>query len=189
MLPLCRNSSRVERLKLSGCLFILSMILPLRAHSGPMQVEYAGDLYDVTTQSTRPFSFTTHSPQLLWWNDMTMASYFANAVADAFGYPNIDGYLGNDLGYLGPAFVTAYAWGINGRPWEGVTASCFNPLSQVAEKCSDTRASGNRYYDTFRSFAVATKVSNVPLPATAWLFLSALSGLGWLRRVRPSSTR
>lgn len=169
MLSIYQNLSR---LKLSWCLFILSLLLPLQAHSSIIQVEYDGDLYNVTTQST----YAGASNQV-WWRDMSIASYFANEVADAFGYPNVDAELGNFSGRIGSAFVTDYQWGISGRPWYAITASCFNELSQVAETCIDSRPGGNPYQDVFYSFAVATKVSEVPLPATVWLFGSAMLGL------------
>jgi hypothetical protein len=70
-------------------------------------------------------------------------------------------------------------FGFDGSLNSGATEFDITGLSREAEGWNDFPFGGGQYY---RRYIVSGSVSTVPIPAAAWLFGSALLGLGVLKR-------
>jgi len=110
----------------------------------------------------------------VWWGDFHLASDFAVALGDTLGNPNGEG------GQLSPSFAfSAGTTQLSGEDWAG-------GLEGLEVNSWDTQwnwvaSTGPIPYGYEWTYAVAT-LSAVPLPAAAWLFGSALLGLGAIKR-------
>lgn len=94
-----------------------------------------------------------------WANSNAIALLFMGAVGNDLGLN-----IGSTSDY-GPFFVT-YETGLNAAVYRSDGSSGIGAMSR--------NSSG--------TFAIVTDVSAVPLPAAAWLFGSALLGLGVIKR-------
>lgn len=110
----------------------------------------------------------------VWWGDFHLAADFAKAIGGSLGSPNGEG------GFLSPSFVfSAGTTQFSGDDWVG-------GLEGLEVNSWDTHwnwvaSTGPIPYDYEWTYAVATP-SAVPIPAAAWLFGSALLGLGVAKR-------
>jgi hypothetical protein len=110
----------------------------------------------------------------VWWEDFELASDFAVAIGDSLGTPN-----GED-GFLSPSFAySAVPTVFGGGEWEGRPEGLEVNSWDTSEGWVGTTAPIP--YDYEWTYAVATP-SAVPIPAAAWLFGSALLGLGAIKR-------
>jgi len=125
--------------------------------------------YDVTTITG---TFSDNEALLMgqvWWGDYLLAYHFANAVDDDLDYPNsIHGF--------GPLF--AYQDG-----GTGVISFLATPLF------ANGRRAQQDYIADFitATYAIATPVSAVPLPAGGLLLVSAFGGIAALKRRKKGS--
>lgn len=184
---------RLGLVLLSFCLYMAAS----SSHAASIRVGYAGEFYDVSLQAisfdTSAGAFVLESAafeEQLWWGDEAMATYFSNAVGDRLGIVNyrmVDG-IPPEQANLGAAFIYENRRGLSGTRnsfWS--SGACYDPASADTDACrwaliqlgSQFLVSGT---DAFAYAAVAVKVDEVPLPAAAWMFLSACAGLAW--RVR-----
>ncbi|WP_272011622.1 VPLPA-CTERM sorting domain-containing protein [Roseovarius sp. ZX-A-9] len=98
----------------------------------------------------------------VWWGDRAVAIDFAEVVGDTLGLPN--------FGIRGPSFSYVEAFD---PKW--VSSAFWNsPLSIVSELNTDKTA--------FRTWAVATPVAPIPIPASGLLLLTGLAGVAGLKR-------
>ena len=129
-------------------------------------VTVGGTTYDVATLSG---SFSDNSAQLqsqVWWGDDVLAEEFAIELGDALGTTTYQS--GPLLFIFGPLF--AYAT-------DGSEETDIFGWDDLANQVTGLSVGG--YEDRVITFAIA---SQVPLPAAAWLFGSALLGLAAVKR-------
>ncbi|MEP1200901.1 VPLPA-CTERM sorting domain-containing protein [Tateyamaria sp.] len=122
-----------------------------------------GQHYDVSTITG---SFDDNSTLLMsqvWWDDRKLAELFALTVGDALGLP-----VGNEIGplFADSIIVKPLASGAAYRSNEGVI-----PWGEFKDA-------------KLATYAVATAVQPVPLPAGGWLLLTGFGGVAALKRRR-----
>ncbi len=104
--------------------------------------------------------------------------------AFAFKGADISAWAASGYGYSG-----AYGIKVGGGYAEGAVGSgdwlnLEQVVFEISSSCSGSQCgiSGQIDFDTLNLYIDNVSVSVVPIPAAAWLFGSALAGLGWLRR-------
>lgn len=147
----------IKALVTAACLTVAS-VMPGYA----VTVDVVGDTYDVTTITGSFLDNQTLLEDQVWWGDSALALDFAGAVGSLLGFPNLD---------IGPFF----AFGEN-----------LVTTNVLAALCEDTGTCGifgdiNAEYSGY-TYAIASLVPAIPLPASAFLMLAGLGGLAALRR-------
>ena len=122
-------------------------------------VTVGGTEYDVSTVSGTYNDLSATLQAQIWWDDAGLADEFAAATGGLEGYPNDGG--------IGPLFAFQDSSGV-----VDLYATILGPAGTFL---------GNTEFGDSFVYAVAA-VSQVPLPAAAWLFGSALVGLVGLGR-------
>ncbi len=151
--------------KTSMALAIGVSVMATASHAATFTVN--GDDFDVTT-ITGPFDANQgFLESQIWWGDSTLAMAFADVVGLAFGTPNFG------VPY-GPLFAFD-TFDINLTAIDGVDTYAVYVPSTV--ELFNVGAFANQPL----TYAVATPLSAVPLPASGLLLLSGLAGVAALK--------
>lgn len=151
-------------MKLRNFLATLALVCVAHGANAGLIIDSSVGKYEISTITG---TFDDNSAFLMdqvWWDKGALAAEFAGLVGDSFGVVN--------YGLDGPWF----AWAID---TDSITAASYyitNPSGP--EVLPDIKPPS----DIDGTFAYATPVNAVPLPAAAWLFGSALLGLGAIKR-------
>jgi hypothetical protein len=172
------GGSEEANVRIKPAFFACSIALGLLASASSaatVRVNVAGEDWDVTTG----FGTLLQSQSILelqtWYNDYNRAQLFAAAVGEAFGYPNISEYT-FDLSES-PYFVALFEEPSINQSGYYTMASCIS-LLPFATGCD---VGGRRIFVgegltvNAVTFATATRVSAIPLPAGGILLMTGLA--------------
>ena len=144
-------------------------VIAIPTHAAPITVYIASldQNYEVSTFDASYLQQPALIESQVWWGDEALAHEFAAAVGDHFGFPNPgDSSWGPLFGHTYVAGTPVTAGSVEVKAWWSVT----NDVS-----------GGSAWENLGWTWAQA---SPVPIPAAAWLFGSAILGLGALKRKR-----
>jgi hypothetical protein len=137
-----------------------------------------GQDYEIETVTGFYHNYIDTLEDQVWWGDPSLAMDFSNTLRGSMGTRN--------GGYASP-YAPAFGYSV----YDGVGADYMRVFAYWPDYCCnalDNRALGiNAGAGIYWTYAVATPItqSPVPIPAAAWLFGSALLGLGALKRRKP----
>jgi hypothetical protein len=148
---------------LKAILLASALSLFMAVNAAAVTISYGGIDYELTTVVG---SYDALSPTLQaqpWWGQYSAAKHFSDGTAHQLGVYNSKGYTPYFAFDANPAFSV------------GIAVS-------FAEYTTGSRPDYHISSDRAAVFAVA-QVSQVPLPAAGWLFMSALIGLMGKKRL------
>ncbi len=151
-------------------------LMSMATEASAVVVNYDGTDYDVTTLTGTFLDNEAELKSQAWWGDTTLATALADLIGGSLGWNTM-----TIPGSAGPIFATAVseAYDFLGKPYT-LAEGCFTYYYNDSESCSTALISG----DKTAVFAVASlaSVSEVPVPAAAWLLGSGLLGFFGLSR-------
>jgi hypothetical protein len=153
----------MTKLKILGAAVVASILMTASANAATVRVTVAGSEWDVTTINANYHDFKPLWASQPWWGSDSLAVSFLYAVGQSLvGADNQPVYFA--------------------LPFLGTATPPQDLFRMVSLDSGGYMYSGYITTDPDYNFAVATAVSDVPLPAGGVLLLTSLAGFAALRR-------
>lgn len=152
---------------MKNMIYLLFFLSFASASQGATIVNVGGQDFQVEAILAKAEDVLPRLEAQVWWGDFQLASDFAVALGDSLGTPNSNGYMSPSFAYS--AVPTMFGSGVG----EGMEMNSWDV------EWGWVGTTTNVPYDYEWTYAV---VSEVPIPAAAWLFGSAILGLGVIKR-------
>lgn len=153
------------KLLLNSTVTLIVVLISFSAHSSTM-IDVHGTQYEVEVVEETAVNLMDQLSGQVWWNDPVLAKDFANALYDAYAFPNFSNT-------AGPIF--AYDYNSDTNNVDAFICDAFSPAHDCAFEFINLPANSTNFF---------SKATVVPVPAAVWLFATALLGFAGLAKRR-----